>query len=80
MITEHQRRKGSEKAFKVHTICWTNSNPIPVTNSEWMLKKKNKKKWNIRYSDVTEYLIGFLDTRVDFRPSGLKDITRPIYH
>lgn len=42
MITEDQRSKGSEKAFKVHTIRYTNSNPIPVTNSEWMNNKKKR--------------------------------------
>lgn len=46
MITEDQRSKGSEKAFKVHTIRYTNSNPIPVTNSEWM---NNNKKKEMKY-------------------------------
>lgn len=83
MMTKEQGREGSDKGFRTDTLCQTNDTPTPISNSEWMVKTEtqNPNQTDQVQSDAIQSLRDrFPNIGGEFRPSGLKAITRPIYH
>lgn len=79
-MPEGQGREGSHKGFRTDTMCHTNSTPTPISDSEWMFKKKTKSnragtEWCHPISDRQR----FPNPRVEFRSSSLKAISRPVH-
>lgn len=57
-MTEEQGREASDKGFRTDTMCQTNGTPTPtpISNSEWMFKKKKKQIKHIRYRGMLSNL------------------------
>lgn len=66
-MTEEQGREGSIKGFRTETMCQTITTPTPISNGEWMFKKKKKKNQTDQVqSDAIQSLIDR-----DFQIQGL---------
>lgn len=68
-VNDGQGKEGANNGFRIDKMCQINSTPTPISNSEWMFKKKKKTKTNQTDQAQSDAIQSQIDR--DFQIQGL---------